>query len=230
MAQVETHLSFSSSSQQFYSNCPSIRPPPRDRWPPNSLHSHGRSSLPETGQHGSTEQYCCNEDCDPSRPHSTSQQPHGSIENNDQNPAILFPAYDRAVSIDHASLDPVEDNEGEKDHEEYREGSLCSPSSSGFTTPTFKIADDIGLEQRHHPTCHVDYLSHDWLEPDLWSSWRYIRKESRGFPEDAARLENASWRSWAKAKYRLKRIHPKSLNWFAAFTWLALIVQVETLR
>ena len=32
--------------------------------------------------------------------------------------------------------------------------------------------DDTAVKQR--PTHHVDYLSHDWREEDIWSSWRYI--------------------------------------------------------
>ena len=27
------------------------------------------------------------------------------------------------------------------------------------------------------------------------------------------RLENASWRTWAKQKYNLKTVNPKKLNW-----------------
>jgi hypothetical protein len=28
-----------------------------------------------------------------------------------------------------------------------------------------------------------------------------------------SRLENASWRTWAKSKYRLRTISPETLNW-----------------
>lgn len=71
--------------------------------------------------------------------------------------------------------------------------------------------DDTALD--HHPTHHVDYLSHDWKEEDIWSSWRYIVSRRNDFT-NAARLENASWRTWMKSKYALKTVSPETLNWF----------------
>lgn len=71
--------------------------------------------------------------------------------------------------------------------------------------------DDTAVE--HHPTQHVDYLSHDWREEDIWSSWRYIVSK-RGEYTNGPRLENASWRTWMKAKYRLKTVTPETLNWY----------------
>ncbi|KAI1333394.1 protein phosphatase type 1 complex subunit Hex2/Reg1 [Xylariaceae sp. FL0255] len=59
--------------------------------------------------------------------------------------------------------------------------------------------DDTAVKQ--HPTQHVDYLSHDWKEEDIWSSWRYIISKRREFA-NAPRLENASWRTWMKAKLK----------------------------
>ncbi|RMZ85184.1 hypothetical protein DV738_g230, partial [Chaetothyriales sp. CBS 135597] len=71
------------------------------------------------------------------------------------------------------------------------------------------------------PTRHVDYLSHDWREEDIWASWSYIvhrRKEIN----NSTRLENASWRTWAKTKQSLKTVSPESLNWLkdCDTTWL----------
>ncbi|RMZ90993.1 hypothetical protein DV736_g1775, partial [Chaetothyriales sp. CBS 134916] len=71
------------------------------------------------------------------------------------------------------------------------------------------------------PTRHVDYLSHDWREEDIWASWSYIvhrRKEIN----NSTRLENASWRTWVKTKHRLKTVSPESLNWLkdCDTTWL----------
>ncbi|KAI1818436.1 hypothetical protein GGS20DRAFT_581545 [Poronia punctata] len=79
--------------------------------------------------------------------------------------------------------------------------------------------DDTAVE--HHPTQHVDYLSHDWREEDIWSSWRYITTRRREFV-NAPRLENASWRTWMKAKFRLKTVSPETLNWLkdCDVTWL----------
>lgn len=63
------------------------------------------------------------------------------------------------------------------------------------------------------PTRHVDYLSHDWREEDIWSSWKHI-VSNREDLNNAARLENASWRTWIKAKNKLKTVSPETLNWF----------------
>ena len=70
--------------------------------------------------------------------------------------------------------------------------------------------DDTAI--RMEPSRHVDYLSHDWKEEDIWSSWRHIVAK-RKFYVNSARLENASWRSWTKSKYRLKTVSPETLNW-----------------
>ncbi|KAJ8129923.1 hypothetical protein O1611_g3707 [Lasiodiplodia mahajangana] len=79
--------------------------------------------------------------------------------------------------------------------------------------------DDTAV--KHHPTQHVDYLSHNWREEDIWSSWRYIISK-RGEFANAPRLENASWRTWMKAKYGLKTVSPETLNWLkdCDVTWL----------
>lgn len=71
--------------------------------------------------------------------------------------------------------------------------------------------DDSSIERE--PTRHVDYLSHNWREEDVWSSWRYIvdRKDTY---EQGARLENAAWRSWSKLRFGLGTITPESLNWY----------------
>lgn len=70
--------------------------------------------------------------------------------------------------------------------------------------------DDTAIESE--PTRHVDYLSHNWKEEDIWSSWRHIvakRKSYSNWP----RLENASWRTWAKSKNQLRTVSPETLNW-----------------
>lgn len=70
--------------------------------------------------------------------------------------------------------------------------------------------DDTAVSNK--PSRQVDYLSHDWAEEDIWTSWRYIVSK-RGEYSNSARLENASWRTWMKAKNNLKTISPESLNW-----------------
>lgn len=74
------------------------------------------------------------------------------------------------------------------------------------------VNDDQAVEDQ--PTRHVDYLSHEWREEDLWSSWRYIVARRKVYA-NSVRLENASWRTWAKTKYRLKTVSPEKLNWYA---------------
>ncbi|KAJ5458926.1 hypothetical protein N7530_010870 [Penicillium desertorum] len=80
-------------------------------------------------------------------------------------------------------------------------------------------ADDSLIEDE--PSRHVDYLSHDWKEEDIWSSWRYVTSRRNDY-SNGVRLENASWRTWAKAKHNLKTISPESLNWLkdCDVTWL----------
>jgi hypothetical protein len=59
---------------------------------------------------------------------------------------------------------------------------------------------------------NADYLSHDWKEEDIWSSWKYITSR-RGEHPNSIRLENACWRTWTKYKNKLKTVSPKTLNW-----------------
>jgi len=89
-----------------------------------------------------------------------------------------------------------------------------------ITRPASPVAgehaeDDTAVKQ--HPTQHVDYLSHNWREEDIWSSWRYITTKRREFA-NAPRLENASWRTWMKAKYGLKTVSPETLNWYVTIS------------
>jgi len=94
--------------------------------------------------------------------------------------------------------------------------SPLEPDSSALTsgpgTPeiTEHAEDDTAVTSR--PSQQVDYLSHDWREEDIWSSWRYIISK-RGEDANSARLENASWRTWMKARSNLKTISPEELNW-----------------
>lgn len=75
------------------------------------------------------------------------------------------------------------------------------------------------------PERHVDYLSHEWNEWDISQSWKYIILKKKKRAEDlvnAARLENASWRTWAKARNHLKTVSPEIVNWSkdSDVTWL----------
>jgi len=67
----------------------------------------------------------------------------------------------------------------------------------------------------------VDYFSHNWNEADIAGSWRYVISNRQDMA-NSARLENASWRMWAKAKNHLKTVDPSKINWLKDYdvTWL----------
>ena len=90
--------------------------------------------------------------------------------------------------------------------------SLASLADHGLPEPSNTAGDDTTIQMQ--PTRHVDYLSHNWNEEDIWSSWRHVVKKRKIY-SNSTRLENASWRTWAKAKYGLKTVSPEKLNWYA---------------
>lgn len=126
---------------------------------------------------------------------------------------ISFPAYD-----DVAYCDQIEDLEPPASP--HTDGSYTvSPTSNSVSTlsradsPEVSHAhaeDDTALQAK--PSRHVDYLSHNWKEEDIWASWKLIVSKAGEYP-NRERLENASWRTWMKAKYGLKTISPETLNW-----------------
>src|SRR6478735_1554146 len=85
--------------------------------------------------------------------------------------------------------------------------------------------DDMAVSSR--PSHQVDYLSHNWREEDIWSSWRYIVMR-RGKLPNSIRLENAVWRTWAKAKNNLKTISPDMLNWFVFLEFTCYLIEILT--
>ncbi|KAI4253379.1 MAG: hypothetical protein L6R42_007609, partial [Xanthoria sp. 1 TBL-2021] len=89
--------------------------------------------------------------------------------------------------------------------------------------------DDMDIQRQ--PTRHVDYLSHNWKEEDIWSSWRHVVGRRKVY-SNSTRLENASWRTWAKSKYRLKTVSPETLNWMKDHdvTWLYGPLQTDAGR
>ncbi|OTA24195.1 hypothetical protein BTJ68_13295 [Hortaea werneckii EXF-2000] len=114
------------------------------------------------------------------------------------------------------------------DFEGYGQSSSDEPVSESVTTdttrsdsplPTPTVLDDTAMKLE--PKQHVDYLSHDWREEDIWSSWRHIVSQRRVYGQ-RSRLENASWRTWAKSKYQLRTVSPETLNWLkeSDVTWL----------
>jgi hypothetical protein len=73
-----------------------------------------------------------------------------------------------------------------------------------------RAEDDTAINAQ--PWRNVDYLSHDWKEEDIWSSWKYITTR-RGEHLNNSRLENACWRTWTKCKNNLKTVSPETINW-----------------
>jgi hypothetical protein len=130
---------------------------------------------------------------------------------------IAFPSYD-----DVGYFDQTEDLEAPSSPRGTGESYTVSPSSNTASTSTDASrpeSPDIVVDHaeddtaiRAQPTRHVDYLSHNWREEDIWSSWQFIVSR-RGTYSNSARLENASWRTWIKNKYKLKTVSPETLNW-----------------
>jgi hypothetical protein len=83
---------------------------------------------------------------------------------------------------------------------------------ASVSTPEAVPVSEDDTAVRSEPSQHVDYLSHEWKEEDIWSSWRHIVDHRRVYGE-RSRLENASWRTWAKQQFKLKTTSPESLNW-----------------
>ncbi|KAF2636644.1 hypothetical protein P280DRAFT_472867 [Massarina eburnea CBS 473.64] len=103
---------------------------------------------------------------------------------------------------------------------------LTTPASTFAADAPVSTPDQLHISEddtavRPEPSHHVDYLSYEWKEEDIWSSWRHI-VEHRSVYGERSRLENASWRTWAKAQFKLKTISPESLNWLkdVDVTWL----------
>jgi hypothetical protein len=85
-----------------------------------------------------------------------------------------------------------------------------------LATPDLQPVSEDDTAVRKEPSHHVDYLSYDWREEDIWSSWRHI-VEHRNVYGERSRLENASWRTWAKSQFKLKTVSPDTLNWCVPF-------------
>jgi hypothetical protein len=126
--------------------------------------------------------------------------PTGSLllnESDDQDDELVLPSYDSAFFQEEPST-PTE--------------SFDHSSSNLYRSPQIlTAADDSSVEEE--PSRHVDYLSHEWKkEEEIWASWRYVVARRRVY-SDSVRLENASWRSWAKLRHNLGTISPEALNW-----------------
>ncbi|PKS06395.1 hypothetical protein jhhlp_007143 [Lomentospora prolificans] len=135
---------------------------------------------------------------------------------------FVLPDYDHALYPD--PLEDLEPPPSPKNGHSYTnspDNDGSGSSTDGPVTPEVvdRAEDDTAIRQQ--PTRHVDYLSHNWTEEEIWSSWRYIVSRRKDYM-NAARLENASWRTWLKAKNNLRTVSPETLNWLKEcdVTWL----------
>jgi len=80
-----------------------------------------------------------------------------------------------------------------------------------FPCPIERPEDDSAA--RELPSRHVDYLSHEWTEEDVWSSYKFVRSKRKMYP-NSIRLENASWRTWEQKRRSLKTVSPETVKWY----------------
>lgn len=149
-----------------------------------------------------------------STPSYSSLDPNEDYTCDDEDP---FPSYDN--NIPHGP--PIERDRAEKLGNTSTETSSTAslPIRQKPLTAHDEVRDDLDVE--HEPSRHVDYLSHEWEQSDIWSSWRYVVAR-RTKIANWERLENAAWRTWSKTRQNLRTISPESLNWMkdCDVTWL----------
>ncbi|TVY20619.1 Uncharacterized protein LARI1_G001289 [Lachnellula arida] len=85
-----------------------------------------------------------------------------------------------------------------------------SPTEESSWPDPKRAEDDVAVIAI--PSRHVDYLSHDWCEEDIWSSWKHLRSKRKDYSKKE-RLENAAWRIWGKERQNLVTITPDTISW-----------------
>ena len=131
----------------------------------------------------------------------------------DKDDPISFPSYDDVGFFEQAEElePPLSPQNGDSYTASPTSNSTSTTASRPISPDAVEHAEDDSAV-RSQPSRHVDYLSHNWKEEDIWSSWKLIVSKRKAY-NNSARLENASWRTWAKSKNRLKTISPETLNW-----------------
>lgn len=191
-------------------------PPPRKPSPPSS----SVSSSPELSS------VACSTQSSASSSVTSSICLDDSPSNHELENSEFFPVYDFAATCPSPSISPLPNLIGypqSADEEVDIEFSDrdSTPTPTKFTPSYLRLqpADDTFVS--HEPSRHVDYLSHDWKEEDIWASWRYMvgKRKVHG---NSIRLENASWRTWGKKKFKLRTMSAGKLNWLkdCDVTWL----------
>ncbi|KAM3087464.1 protein phosphatase regulator [Clarireedia jacksonii] len=140
----------------------------------------------------------------------------------DEEDHISFPTYDDVGYFD--QIEDLDPPPSPHTGDSYTVSSTSNSTSTNISRPGSPeihehAEDDTAV--RAQPSRHVDYLSHNWREEDIWSSWKHIVSQ-RGNYSNSARLENASWRTWMKSKNKLRTVSPETLNWLkdCDVTWL----------
>jgi len=123
---------------------------------------------------------------------------------NEEEDEIYFPSYD-------------DSERGDKEESEDQVSSVESaPEVDSFVprrvSPGSIERPEDDTAARMQPSRHVDYLSHEWTEEDVWASWKHVVSR-RGLYPNSERLENASWRTWEKKRRNLKTISPETVKW-----------------
>ncbi|CAG8587176.1 473_t:CDS:2, partial [Acaulospora colombiana] len=124
-------------------------------------------------------------------------------------------------SLSNESTSPKTASKTDSNKEQYLTHQRSCSMEPSVMTPEDNLNGIIPGFQRPPEIC-VDYLSHDWkVEDDIWTSWKVMSKQKKEI-DNGVRLENASWRTWAKQKYKLKTVNPELLNWHkdSDVTWL----------
>jgi hypothetical protein len=133
---------------------------------------------------------------------------------------LPYPPSDRAApSISDTPSSPVSPSNGSSVVPQYPYSVALPyiPGSNANLSGYFANAQNQPLPdaedvQTRLPSICVDYLSHDWTEDDIWTSWKAMTKHKADLA-NGVRLENASWRTWAKQRSKLRTISPETLNW-----------------
>jgi len=126
--------------------------------------------------------------------------------------SLSFPSYDEVGYF--GTGEDLEPPASPRTGDSYTVSPISSSADvSRPESPTITEHAEDDSAVRKLPSRHVDYLSHNWKEEDIWSSWKLIVSKRKDY-KNSARLENASWRTWMKAKNKLKTVSPETLNWY----------------
>jgi hypothetical protein len=136
-----------------------------------------------------------------------------SWEHQDDNDQIVFASYDDVRY--YGQVEDLEPPASPRTGDPYTVSPISHSTSTNVSRPESpdpaeRAEDDTAI--RTEPSRHVDYLSHNWKEEDIWLSWKHIVSKRKTY-SNSARLENASWRTWTKSKNKLKTVSPQSVNW-----------------